>query len=182
MYIWQIVIENLNSNQNTSFAGNISQQSSIDHFDHYKRPPSRDSSVDRYSRATGRLSATGSRQASIDRTVIKPSETPDRTIRAPSIARSTTPVSPTPPPQHSFQNRNGGIPNAHPSMESMGGVGQGGPPFEDIIMRKRGLGQDIIPSPNQPKRTESLFIPGGGGGGYGGGGVSSAVNSKVSHC
>lgn len=34
------------------------------------------------------------------------------------------------------------------------------PPFEEIILRKRGLGQDIVPSPNQPKRTESLFVPG----------------------
>lgn len=34
------------------------------------------------------------------------------------------------------------------------------PPFEEVILRKRGLGQDIVPSPNQPKRTESLFIPG----------------------
>lgn len=31
-------------------------------------------------------------------------------------------------------------------------------PFEDVIMRKRGLGQDIIPSANQPKRTESLYV------------------------
>lgn len=29
------------------YLGNIGQQSSIDHFDHYKRPPSRDSSIDR---------------------------------------------------------------------------------------------------------------------------------------
>ncbi|XP_045472070.1 junctophilin-1 [Harmonia axyridis] len=149
------------SSRERPYLGNISQQSSIDHFDHYKRPPSRDSSVDRYSRATGRLSASGSRQASIDRT-IKPSETPDRTIRAPSIARSTTPVSPMPPMQN-FQNRNGGVPNA--SFTSIeGSNGPNGSPFEDIIMRKRGLGQDIIPSPNQPKRTESLFIPGGGSG------------------
>ncbi|KAK9888832.1 hypothetical protein WA026_001057 [Henosepilachna vigintioctopunctata] len=141
------------------YLGNISQKSSIDHFDHYKRPPSRDSSVDRYSRATGRLSATGSRQTSIDRN-IKPSETPDRTIRAPSIARGATPVSPTPPPN--FHNRNGGILNASSSSVASNS-GTSSPPFEDIIIRKRGLGQDIIPSPNQPKRTESLFIPGGGG-------------------
>lgn len=32
------------------------------------------------------------------------------------------------------------------------------PPFEDIIVRKRSLGQDIVPSPmGQPKRTESLY-------------------------
>lgn len=128
------------------FLGNIGQQSSIDHFDHYKRPPSRDSSVDRYSRATGRLSnSIGSRQASVERSVMnKPSETPDRNIRSPSIARGATPAPLT---------RNGGVPT--PNIPTPNEA-----PFEEIIIRKRGLGQDIIPSPNQPKRTESLFIPG----------------------
>lgn len=49
-------------------------QSSIDHFDHYKRPPSRDSSIDRYARAASRLS--GSRQPSMDRTIL-PAQTDD---------------------------------------------------------------------------------------------------------
>jgi len=44
------------------------------------------------------------------------------------------------------------------------------PPFEDFLMRKRNLGQDIVPSPvNQPTRTESLYI-----------GPSSKKDSKVS--
>lgn len=61
-------------------------------------------------------------------------------------------------------------------------------PFEDVILRQRTLGQDIVPSPGQPKRTESLFVPAkqmvnfaSGGGGGGGGGASkgaSKVNSK----
>lgn len=135
----------------------LGQQSSIDHYDHYKRPPSRDSSVDRYSRATGILnnSLTGSRQPSVDRTSTQRVETPDRTLRAPSATRGTTPIS---------SGMNSGIKNGSVL------TGQGTPttpnnssnqqPFEDIILRKRGLGQDIVPSPNQPKRTESLFIPG----------------------
>lgn len=32
-------------------------------------------------------------------------------------------------------------------------------PFEDVLLRQRNLGQDIIPSINQPKRTESLYTP-----------------------
>lgn len=65
-----------------------SQQLSIDHFDHYKRPPSRDSSVDRYSRAAGRMSI-GSRQPSVDKTSIEPDA---RSMRAPSAVRGTTPL------------------------------------------------------------------------------------------
>lgn len=37
-------------------------------------------------------------------------------------------------------------------------VPTGEQPFEDVLLRKRNLGQDIIPSPAQPKRTESLYI------------------------
>ncbi|KYB27388.1 junctophilin-1 isoform X1 [Tribolium castaneum] len=139
------------------YLGNLGQQSSIDHFDHYKRPPSRDSSVDRYSRATGRMSSTvGSRQPSVERSS-RPSETPDRSLRAPSVARGTTPV-PTIP-----NTKNGSVltGSAAGSNAKLAGNNPGQPPpFEEIIIRKRGLGQDIIPSPNQPKRTESLFIPG----------------------
>lgn len=54
-------------------------------------------------------------------------------------------------------------------------------PFEDVLLRQRNLGQDIIPSPREPKRTESLYTPqkpmvsggtaapspGGGGGFFG---------------
>lgn len=49
--------------------------------------------------------------------------------------------------------------------------------FEGALLRNRSLGQDILPSPGQPKRTESLYVtPGRGstasGGGGGGGGLS----------
>lgn len=32
-------------------------------------------------------------------------------------------------------------------------------PFEDVLLIQRTLGQDIIPSPREPKRTESLYVP-----------------------
>lgn len=70
------------------------QQLSIDHFDHYKRPPSRDPSVDRYTRAASRL-GMGSRQSSIDKqqSIDQPLPPQDvRSVRAPSVARGTTPA------------------------------------------------------------------------------------------
>ncbi|XP_030751171.1 junctophilin-1 [Sitophilus oryzae] len=139
------------------YLGSIGQQSSIDHFDHYKRPPSRDSSVDRYSRATGRLSNSmaGSRQPSVDRTSASRLETPDRTLRAPSVPRGTTPV----PTGLNSTIKNGSVPTGQGAPLTPQ-TNNSNPPFEEIILRKRGLGQDIVPSPNQPKRTESLFIPG----------------------
>ncbi|XP_068903198.1 junctophilin-1 isoform X3 [Tenebrio molitor] len=142
------------------YLGNLGQQSSIDHFDHYKRPPSRDSSVDRYSRATGRMSSTvGSRQPSVERSS-RPSETPDRSLRAPSVARGTTPA-PTNPSAKNGSVLTGSAAKLSGSAAKLAANNPGQPPpFEEIIIRKRGLGQDIIPSPNQPKRTESLFIPG----------------------
>lgn len=153
----------------------IHSQSSIDRFDHYNRPPSRDSSVDRYARATGRLSIS-SRQPSVDKTM--PSQdTQDRSVRAGSQLRAGTPVS------SNAVTGNGVIKT---------GVGANTPvynvpmsknaptqPFEDILLSKKSLGQDIIPSPAQPKRTESLYVsPARGGGGGGGGGGGAAV--KVS--
>lgn len=89
--------------------GSSFSQSSIDHFDHYKRPPSRDSSVDRYARAASRLS--GSRQPSIDRSILpssmannsNPSQNPadttgtmDRNVRAGSAFRNITSVATSP--------------------------------------------------------------------------------------
>lgn len=139
-------------------------QSSIDHFDHYKRPPSRDSSVDRYARATNRMGGN-SRQTSVERsTGIVPcatilTETPERTARAGSAfrgasgaaisngavitgtagSRSQTPVFTQSNVQVVYSNSN--------------------QPFEDILLRQKSLGQDIIPSPREPKRTESLYLP-----------------------
>lgn len=60
-------------------------------------------------------------------------------------------------------------------------------PFEDVLLRQRTLGQDILPSSREPKRTESLYTPqkptlnaaagaaapaATGGGGFFGGGKS----------
>jgi len=56
--------------------------------------------------------------------------------------------------------------------------------FEGALIKNRGLGQDILPSPGQPKRTESLYVargPSGGGGGGGSGGGGGGVIPKVSH-
>lgn len=178
-------------------------QTSIDHFDHYKRPPSRDSSVDRYSRAASRMGG-GSRQASVDRTAIggvpgmplNPDTLIDRGVRAGSQLRGTTPA----------PNVNGsvmtGVMSGGSGAPSRRGSRSGTPvfqqqqqpsiqtiqaqysspnqPFEDVLLRQRTLGQDIIPSPGQPKRTESLFVPNkpmpSGGGGAG------SKGSKVSRC
>lgn len=86
--------------------GSSFSQSSIDHFDHYKRPPSRDSSVDRYARAASRLN--GSRQPSIDRSILPPNNsnslqsptnetvTNDRNMRAGSAFRNIASVAMSP--------------------------------------------------------------------------------------
>ena len=182
-------------------------QTSIDHFDHYKRPPSRDSSVDRYTRAASRLGA--SRQPSVDRQVIgsppptqlTPEISIDRGSRGPSQLRGITPA-PTNINGSVLTGAMGG--GTGSASASRRGSRSGTPvfqqqtsiqqiqahysspnqPFEDVLLRQRTLGQDIIPSPGQPKRTESLFVPqkpvaSGGSGGGGGGGVPKAAN-KVS--
>ncbi|XP_060518953.1 junctophilin-3 isoform X2 [Cylas formicarius] len=123
------------------YLANIGHQMSIDHFDHYKRPPSRDSSVDRYTRATGKLSnSISSRQPSVDRTSTSRLETPEKNDPAYRLKSA----SPEPINTTDAQNQNNR---------------NNWPPFEDVIIRKRGLGQDIVPSLNNPKRTESLHIP-----------------------
>lgn len=169
--------------------GSISQASSIDYFDHYKRPPSRDSSIDRYTRAASRLG--GSRQPSVDRNIRarEPSvtiETTDRGVRAGSQVRGTTP-GPT------STNINGSIPSGFGSRSgtpSQFHAASPQQPFEDVILRQRTLGQDIVPSLSTPKRTESLYLgsikapspavavkmPSGGGRGGGGGGGGGRVS------
>ncbi|KAK5646421.1 hypothetical protein RI129_004885 [Pyrocoelia pectoralis] len=133
--------------------GWVPHQTSIDYFDHYKRPPSRDSSVDRYTRATGRLSSGGSRQPSVEINS-GATNTPERMSRAPSVVRGTTPT-PMPTKNGNVLTGNSIKSNISP-MTSINSLQL--PPFEDVIIRKRGLGQDIVPSLNQPKRTESLYI------------------------
>lgn len=171
-------------------------QTSIDHFDHYKRPPSRDSSVDRYTRAASRLGGTGSRQPSVDRQIGNTNSTGmgqtlsidvpvDRNARAGSQFRGATPA-----PNGSVMTGMGMNSNGPGSRRGSRSGTPGAPvyqvpmmpqvhystpnqPFEDVLLRQRNLGQDIIPSPGQPKRTESLYVPvkpspsGGGGGGKG---------------
>ncbi|XP_061395417.1 uncharacterized protein LOC133331030 [Musca vetustissima] len=163
------------------------QQSSIDHFDHYKRPPSRDSSIDRYARAASRLSGgIASRQASVDRQATATNIGTDSNSvtgsgsaagaerpRAGSVFRGSTPA----PSAGNTPTGNGSVPTGTGRLSRAGtpsigatssGAGASGleptfskpnQPFEDILLVKRTLGQDIIPSPSQPKRTESLYMP-----------------------
>ncbi|XP_059618548.1 junctophilin-1 isoform X2 [Phlebotomus argentipes] len=163
--------------------GSHAQPSSIDHFDHYKRPPSRDSSVDRYTRAASRLGGGfGSRQPSIDRTLppAPTTDTPDRNVRAGSAFRQMGPSPPSTSAGNGTVMTGSGSRSGTPVYQApMAQPVYSSPnqPFEDVLLRQRTLGQDIVPSPAQPKRTESLFIgakaappaPSGGGGGGGGG-------------
>lgn len=142
---------------------------SIDYFDHYKRPPSRDSSVDRYGRR--------SRQPSVEATA------PSGGSRAGSVAPQPPPTAATsrPPSRAATPAGNGHLTSGRGSISRASSREH--QPFEESLLRKRTLGQDISPSPYQPKRTESLFVAqnpspapapvkvsGGGGGGGGGGG------------
>jgi len=116
-------------------------QAMSDHFDHYKRAPSRDSSVDRYTRAT-RMSRQPSAEAP---------------------AAAAPPPAATPLRGRTPFGREGSVDPAKREKPSNGAVIGGDqfptqPPFEDIIMKKKSLGQDIIPSLANPKRTESLFV------------------------
>lgn len=165
----------LNENSRPPHLGQTAQ-TSIDYFDHYKRPPSRDSSVDRYARAATRLS--GSRQPSVDRTVNNPNNQVndqtapfDRNTRAGSAFRTVgstgNPTSATgngsvmtgmrTSPRLSNTPAVGGV--AGSSSASHAIYSSPNQPFEDVLLRQRTLGQDIIPSPREPKRTESLYLP-----------------------
>ncbi|XP_022124495.2 junctophilin-1 isoform X1 [Pieris rapae] len=136
---------------------------SIDYFDHYKRPPSRDSSVDRYGRR--------SRQPSVEAAV------PSSGSRSGSVAPQPASSS-RPPSRAATPASNGHLASGRGSISRASSREQ--QPFEDTLLRKRTLGQEISPSPYQPKRTESLYVtqnptpppaaPMGGGGGGGGGG------------
>lgn len=176
----------LNESTRPPHIGSFSQ-SSIDHFDHYKRPPSRDSSVDRYARAANRL---GSRQPSVDRSAginpptsvtspQQPNESilPDRNSRAGSAFRNTGPAvtPPTTTGNGAILTGKGATPRSGTPIYQISSAqpvySSPNQPFEDVLLRQRTLGQDIIPSPREPKRTESLFLPPkpiGAGGAVGG--------------
>lgn len=85
-----------------------------------------------------------------------------RSTRAPSAIRSSTPL-------------NGSVVGSGATTPTY--AASSSAQFEGALLRNRSLGQDILPSPGQPKRTESLYVtPGRGstasGGGGGGGGLS----------
>lgn len=139
---------------------------SIDYFDHYKRPPSRDGSVDRFGKR--------SRQPSVEASV------PNNGSRAGSVAPQGNPTTSRPVSRAATPAGNGHLASGRGSISRAGS--REPVPFEESLLRKRTLGQDISPSPYQPKRTESLYVTpspvppppapirGGGGGGGGGGG------------
>ncbi|KYQ57162.1 Junctophilin-3 [Trachymyrmex zeteki] len=132
-----------------------------DRLDHYKRPPSRDSSVDRYARAHSRL--TGSRQPSVDKTISNP---------PPEMLDSKTQTI-----QQENKHQTSSVPQALESMRAPSAI-RGGTPlngsvigsgaatptyavptpnqFEGALIKNRSLGQDILPSPGQPKR---IIVP-----------------------
>lgn len=128
-------------------------QAMSDHFDHYKRPPSRDNSVDRYSRAASRLSG-GSRQSSVEKSQNQQQQrrVDDRLPPSSSLAFDKL-----------FSNDAGfnvaSAAGAKQNISSSAATQRQPQPFEDIILRQRNLGQEIVPSPvGQPKRTESLYV------------------------
>ncbi|KAL4708111.1 hypothetical protein ACJJTC_009890 [Scirpophaga incertulas] len=114
---------------------------SIDYFDHYKRPPSRDSSVDRLGRR--------SRQPSVEPMI------PSGNSRAGSVAPQPAATS-RPPSRAATPAGNGHLASGRGSISRTSSREH--QPFEESLLRKRNLGQEISPSPYQPKRTESLFV------------------------
>uniref|UniRef100_A0A1B0B7I0 Junctophilin n=1 Tax=Glossina palpalis gambiensis TaxID=67801 RepID=A0A1B0B7I0_9MUSC len=125
----------------------------------------------RYARAASRLSGGfGSRQASIDRGTANESGTPEQRPRTGSVFRGTPPA---PSGGNTPTQGNGSVPtgtgrmsraptpslNAANSTTTESLYSKQNQPFEDVLLRQRTLGQDIIPSPSQPKRTESLYLP-----------------------
>lgn len=126
------------------------QQAMSDHFDHYKRPPSRDPSVDRINKGGARMSIS-SRQASVDKTN-NPGEV-DRGVRAPSAARGTTPLPNT---------GNGSVVGAPYTV----------PGSDATVRRRTPAPASDLSSGSQPKRTESLFVNSSAAKGNAGKGVS----------
>ncbi|XP_018795636.1 PREDICTED: uncharacterized protein LOC108973072 isoform X2 [Bactrocera latifrons] len=127
-------------------------QLSIDYFDHYKKPPSRDSSTDRYARAASHIS---SRQPSIDQSMPSQSRnmpSPNKEIRQREGSHNPANVSKS-VTNKVMTNMSNQMLNA---IEKIPSINQ---PFEDVLLYQRTLGQDIIPSAITPKRTESLYTP-----------------------
>lgn len=89
-----------------------------------------------------------------------------RSTRAPSVIRSGTPL-------------NGSVVGSGTATPTYAASTSG--QFEGALLKNRNLGQDILPSPGQPKRTESLYVtPARNSNVSGGGGVAGGGASKVS--
>ncbi|KAG8234040.1 hypothetical protein J437_LFUL014126, partial [Ladona fulva] len=167
------------------------QQAMSDHFDHYKRPPSRDSSVDRYTRAASRLRTPSMDNpgavAAAAASALGGVGSVGMGVQATRVGRQMTPTPGEAAPAGPRRSllgmaAEGAKPGAAGNGAVLMGVAAatspllfgaspsttgaaapaplppGYPPFEEVLLRKRGLGQDILPSLSQPKRTESLYI------------------------
>jgi hypothetical protein len=168
------------NSSNPQSSGNNSytfQQAMSDHFDHYKRPPSRDTSVDRY----------GARNRSRTRGATPEVQMgPGPINQAPQSrahSRARTPLMDNPAAMRTASNvaidailamENANVvPNLRGQTPSrLSGSGRGESPgiamFSDTgsasgmdleeLRFRGGLGQEIMPTPYTPKRTESLFL------------------------
>lgn len=168
-------------NANTNSSGNSYQQAMSDHFDHYKRPASRDSSVDRFSRARSKTRGMTPE--------IQPQSQIQNSSQSRASSRHRTPFAMDNP---NLQQQSSGsmsglrsssnmaldaalmadsnarlraeTPGRNSGKESPIGGGdnnsvmKGSSVFDENIIRQRGLGQEIPPVPYTPKRTESLFL------------------------
>ncbi|VVC29829.1 Hypothetical protein CINCED_3A023483 [Cinara cedri] len=120
----------------------VHQYASIDHHEHYNRPPSRDNSVDRYQRRNERLRSS-SRQSSVEKSSSHHQQQPDGRSPFGSGASGQSSRANQAPGTVSYT-----VPKT--SRQS---------PFEDVIINQRNIGQEILPSPSGcPKRTESLYV------------------------
>lgn len=86
----------------------------------------------------------------------------NRSTRAPSVIRAGTPL-------------NGSVIGSGTATPTYAAPTPS--QFEGALIKNRNLGQDILPSPGQPKRTESLYVaPTRGPSGSGGGGIAPKVS------
>ncbi|ODN03851.1 Junctophilin-3 [Orchesella cincta] len=177
-----------NNNSNSAYAF---QQAMSDHFDHYKRPPSRGSSMDRYGRdrSRGRTPEAGqqnphSRAQSRQRTPqLLDNPMGARGASNPALDAFLQMETTQPAPRRGETPSRFGVAPDFGVNESVSVSGGGATSLEDATLRHRaGFAQDIPTVPySTPKRTESLFlkpqaavpkptpmpkqISGGGGGG-----------------
>ncbi|KAK6616892.1 hypothetical protein RUM43_014862 [Polyplax serrata] len=148
-------IRGTNIRRNSQVAGDPPslsfQQAMSDHFDHYKRPPSRDPSVDRMNKAGPRL-ALGSRQPSVDKA--NPPELTERTSRGPSVTRDCTPQMTMGNGTIAGTGTGPGVANAVSSPSAS--INAPYPALGNEARRRTPLGD--VSAAAQPKRTESLFV------------------------